>query len=200
MDNGSQAGEIVLVELRNVRETTIGTIKQLTSLGTVALIALVAAAVLAVRAVVLRPEMRRNTSIAWAFGVFWPRASHPFAPAAWTARAVPELTHRIKHLLDSDTDTGTDTRILVHAHSMGAAFAVAALWQIPSALRPRIALLTTGSPISRVFKRHYPGYVTVESLESLVRGGEGDEGLGSAPGPTSTVRPTRWPARPGSVV
>ncbi|SPF02416.1 hypothetical protein [Streptomyces sp. MA5143a] len=165
---------------RNVRETTIGTIKQLTSLGTVALIALVAAAVLAVRAVVLRPEMRRNTSIAWAFGVFWPRASHPFAPAAWTARAVPELTHRIKHLLDSGTGTGTgtgtDTRILVHAHSMGAAFAVAALWQIPAELRPRIALLTTGSPISRVFRRHYPGYVTVESLESLVHGGEGDEG------------------------
>ncbi|MGI3199859.1 nitrilase-related carbon-nitrogen hydrolase [Streptomyces sp. GLT-R25] len=70
----------------SVRRTTNDTVKQLTTLGALALIALVAVAVLAVRAVALRPEMRRNTGIAWAFGVFWPRAAHPFAPAAWTVR------------------------------------------------------------------------------------------------------------------
>ncbi|MGX1908857.1 hypothetical protein ACWIID_08355 [Streptomyces phaeochromogenes] len=148
----------------SVRRTTNDTVKQLTTLGALALIALVAVAVLTVRAVALRPEMRRNTGIAWAFGVFWPRAAHPFAPAAWTVRTVPELVHRIEHLLDSDSRT----RILLHTQSMGSVIAVAALWQIPPELRPRIGLLTTGSPIGAVFARHYPGYVTAESLDALV--------------------------------
>ncbi|MEU5347392.1 hypothetical protein AB0H18_42395 [Streptomyces sp. NPDC020766] len=51
---------------------------------------------------------------------------------------------------------------------MGSVIAVAALWQIPPELRPRIGLLTTGSPIGAVFARHYPGYVTAESLDALV--------------------------------
>ncbi|WP_151476362.1 hypothetical protein [Streptomyces albicerus] len=148
----------------DVHETTTDALKQLTTLGALALIALVAVALFAVRAVVLRPEMRRNTGIAWAFGVFWPRAAHPFAPAAWTIRTVPELVHRIEYLLTSDSRT----RILLHAQSMGSVIAVAALWQIPAELRPRIALLTTGSPINAVFGRHYPGYVPAESLKALV--------------------------------
>jgi hypothetical protein len=148
----------------SVRQTAADTVTQLTTLGALALIALVAVAVLAVRAVALRPEMRRNTGIAWAFGVFWPRAAHPFAPAAWTVRTVPELVHRIEHLLDSDSRT----RILLHAQSMGSVIAVTALWQIRAELRPRIGLLTTGSPIGSVFARHYPGYVTAESLRALV--------------------------------
>ncbi|MEU3789422.1 hypothetical protein AB0F07_06425 [Streptomyces fructofermentans] len=158
----------------SVRRTTSDTLKQLTTLGALALIALVAVAVLAVRAVALRPEMRRNTGIAWAFGVFWPRAAHPFAPAAWTVRTVPELVHRIEYLLASDSRT----RVLLHAQSMGSVIAVAALWQIPAELRPRIALLTTGSPIGTVFARHYPGYVTAESLDALVHG-DGSGGSGT---------------------
>jgi hypothetical protein len=110
--------------------------------------------------------MRQNTGIAWAFGVFWPRAAHPFAPAAWTVRAVPELVHHIEHLLNADRRT----RILLHAQSIGTVIAVSALLQIPAELRPRVALLTTGSPIRTVFRRHYPGYVTAESLGTLVHG------------------------------
>ncbi|MFD3314302.1 hypothetical protein [Streptomyces sp. NPDC058694] len=170
----------------DVRRTTSDTVRQLTTLGALALIALVAVAVLAVRAVALRPEMRRNTGIAWAFGVFWPRAAHPFAPAAWTVRTVPELVHRIEHLLDSDSRT----RILLHAQSMGSVIAVAALWQIPPELRPRIGLLTTGSPIGAVFARHYPGYVTAESLDALVRNEDdgGDDGDDGAPDRTRLLR------------
>ncbi|MFJ8008337.1 hypothetical protein [Streptomyces fagopyri] len=150
----------------NVHRTTADVLKQLTTFGALTLVALVAVALITVRAVVLRPETRRNTGIAWAFGVFWPRAAHPFAPAAWTVRTVLELVHRVEHLLDSDRRT----RILLHAQSMGSVIAVAALWQIRAELRPRIALLTTGSPIRAVFGRHYPGYVTVESLAGLVHG------------------------------
>lgn len=173
----------------SVRRTTNDTVKQLTTLGALALIALVAVAVLAVRAVALRPEMRRNTGIAWAFGVFWPRAAHPFAPAAWTVRTVPELVHRIEHLLDSDSRT----RILLHAQSMGSVIAVAALWQIPPELRPRIGLLTTGSPIGAVFARHYPGYVTAESLDALVHNeGDGEDGGGDGGTPDRTRLLRTW--------
>ncbi|MFF7448326.1 MULTISPECIES: hypothetical protein [unclassified Streptomyces] len=148
--------------LAGVREVTAAGLKQLTTLGAVILVGLVAVAAFAVRAIVLRPEMRRNAGLAWAFGAFWPRAAHPFTPAAWAVRTVPELVHRIEHLLD-----GNERRMLIQAHSMGSVIAVAALWQVRPDLRPRIALLTTGSPVGVVFQRHYPGYAPDDSIRSL---------------------------------
>ncbi|MES5821739.1 hypothetical protein [Streptomyces sp. RG80] len=149
--------------LAGVREKTVETLQQLTTFGAVILVGLVAVAVFAVRALVLRPEMRRNAGLAWAFGAFWPRAAHPFTPAAWAVRTVPELVHRIEHLLDQDGRR----RVLIEAHSMGSVIAVAALWQVRPELRWRIALLTTGSPVGVVFRRHYPGYAPAGSIDAL---------------------------------
>lgn len=149
--------------LAGVRDVMVDVLQQLTTLGAVILVGLVAVAVFAVRAIVLRPEMRRNAGLAWAFGAFWPRAAHPFTPAAWAVRTVPELVHRIEYLLD-----GNDRRrLLIQAHSMGSVIAVAALWQVRPGLRRRIALLTTGSPVGVVFRRHYPGYAPADSIRAL---------------------------------
>ncbi|MEV1079386.1 hypothetical protein AB0I98_14200 [Streptomyces sp. NPDC050211] len=149
--------------LAGVRDVMVDVLQQLTTLGAVILVGLVAVAVFAVRAIVLRPEMRRNAGLAWAFGAFWPRAAHPFTPAAWAVRTVPELVHRIEHLLDESDRR----RMLIQAHSMGSVIAVAALWQVRPDLRWRIALLTTGSPVGVVFQRHYPGYAPADSIHAL---------------------------------
>ncbi|MEV0638779.1 hypothetical protein AB0I77_28330 [Streptomyces sp. NPDC050619] len=150
--------------LAGVRDVTADGLQQLTTLGAVILVGLVAVAVFAVRAIVLRPEMRRNAGLAWSFGAFWPRAAHPFTPAAWAVRTVPELVHRIEYLLGENDRR----RMLIQAHSMGSVIAVAALWQVRPDLRWRIALLTTGSPIGAVFRRHYPAYAPAESIRTLV--------------------------------
>ncbi|KMS74747.1 hypothetical protein ACM01_12530 [Streptomyces viridochromogenes] len=152
--------------LLGVRERTVGALKQLTTLGAVILAGLLVVAVFAVRAIVLRPEMRRNAGLAWSFGAFWPRAAHPFTPAAWAVRTVPELVHRIEYLLGENDRR----RMLIQAHSMGSVIAVAALWQVRPELRWRIALLTTGSPVGAVFRRHYPGYAPAASIQTLAQG------------------------------
>ncbi|WP_330294345.1 hypothetical protein [Streptomyces sp. NBC_00503] len=97
-------------------------IAQLNSMGGVILVGLVAVMVFAVRAMVLQPQMRRNAGMMWAIGAFWPRAAHPFTPATWTGRSVPELVHRLRHLTGGPQD-----RVLVSAHSMGAVLGVLAL-------------------------------------------------------------------------
>ncbi|MFE6619313.1 hypothetical protein [Streptomyces sp. NPDC057740] len=152
--------------LLGVRERTVGALQQLTTLGAVILAGLLVVAVFAVRAIVLRPEMRRNAGLAWSFGAFWPRAAHPFTPAAWAVRTVPELVHRIEYLLGENDRR----RMLIQAHSMGSVIAVAALWQVRPELRWRIALLTTGSPVGAVFRRHYPGYAPADSIQTLAHG------------------------------
>lgn len=117
------------------------------------------------RTLAIRSEMRQNAGLAWAFGAFWPRAVHPFAPPSWTVRAVPELVHRLRVLLDRD-----DRRVLIRAASMGSVLALAAIWQLEPERRARIALLTTGCP-AVYFSRTYPAFVCRRSLADLAPGG-----------------------------
>ena len=125
---------------------------------------LAALMVLALRTMAMRQEMRQNAGLAWAFGAFWPRAVHPFAPPPWTVRAVPELVWRLKALLEEE---GKDRRVLIRANSMGAVLAMAAVWQLKDPLRERIALLTTGCPARTYFTRLYPGFVCADSIACL---------------------------------
>jgi len=155
-----------------VRVTAAEMLKRLTTFSALILVGLIAGMLFAARAVVMRPETRRNTGMAWAFGAFWPRAAHPFAPASWTVRTVPELVHRIEYVLSDSR-----TRVLLHAHSMGTVLAIVALWQIKPELRSRVALLTTGSPIRSYFARHYPAFVVDGSLRALVEPGGGKPAL-----------------------
>ncbi|MFE7567405.1 hypothetical protein ACFU76_10615 [Streptomyces sp. NPDC057539] len=105
---------------------------------------------------------RRTIGILWDVGTFWPRAAHPFAPPCYAERAVPDLTWRILSW------TGrTGGRLVLSGHSQGSVLAAAAVWQLRSATRHRVALLTYGSPLERLYGRWFPAYFGAEQLRQL---------------------------------
>ncbi|MFJ5552813.1 hypothetical protein [Streptomyces sp. NPDC093225] len=105
---------------------------------------------------------RRTIGILWDVGTFWPRAAHPFAPPCYAERAVPDLIWRMA------TWTGrTGGRLVISGHSQGSVLAAAAVWQLPPDLRGRVALLTYGSPLRRLYGRWFPAYFGPDSLAAL---------------------------------
>nr|WP_175409648.1 hypothetical protein [Streptomyces sp. TRM64462] len=96
---------------------------------------------------------RRTIGILWDVGTFWPRAAHPFAPPCYAERAVPDLTWRMASW------TGrTGGRLVISGHSQGSVLAAAAVRQLPARTRRRVALLTYGSPLERLYGRWFPAY------------------------------------------
>ena len=149
--------------LRKPDEGARSLVYDLLGTASVPLLAALAALVLfAFRTLALRPEMRQNAGLAWAFGAFWPRAVHPFAPPSWTTRAVPELVRRLQFLLRDE-----HRLVLIRAKSMGSVLALAAIWQLEGHERERIGLLTSGCPVGMYFSRQYPGFVCDESIRTL---------------------------------
>jgi hypothetical protein len=107
---------------------------------------------------------RRTIGILWDVGTFWPRAAHPFAPPCYAERAVPDLSSRMCAW------TGrTRGRLVISGHSQGSVLAAAAVWQLPDTVRRRVALLTYGSPIERLYGRWFPAYFGPAALEGLHR-------------------------------
>ncbi|MFB6816226.1 hypothetical protein ACFCV8_16975 [Streptomyces sp. NPDC056347] len=107
---------------------------------------------------------RRTIGILWDVGTFWPRAAHPFAPPCYAERAVPDLTSRMSGW------TGlTRGRLVISGHSQGSVLAAAAVWQLPAHTRSRVALLTYGSPIERLYGRWFPAYFGTGPLHVLHR-------------------------------
>ncbi|MFD0313266.1 hypothetical protein [Streptomyces flavalbus] len=105
---------------------------------------------------------RRTIGILWDVGTFWPRAAHPFAPPCYAERAVPDLTWRI------DTWTrATGGRLVISGHSQGSVLAAATAWQLPPGVRGRVALLTYGSPLERLYGRWFPAHFGPEALAAL---------------------------------
>ncbi|WP_255947547.1 hypothetical protein [Streptomyces odontomachi] len=107
---------------------------------------------------------RRTIGILWDVGTFWPRAAHPFAPPCYAERAVPDLTWRIATWTQ---DTGG--RLVISGHSQGSVLAASAAWQLRPALRGRVALLTYGSPLERLYGRWFPAHFGPDALSSLHR-------------------------------
>ncbi|MFD1661683.1 hypothetical protein ACFSL4_26660 [Streptomyces caeni] len=107
---------------------------------------------------------RRTIGILWDVGTFWPRAAHPFAPPCYAERAVPDLTWRMA----AWTGT-TGGRLVLSGHSQGSVLAAAAAWQLGPSARKRVALLTYGSPLERLYGRWFPAYFGPASLSSLHR-------------------------------
>ncbi|MEU3427798.1 hypothetical protein [Streptomyces gardneri] len=107
---------------------------------------------------------RRTIGILWDVGTFWPRAAHPFAPPCYAERAVPDLTWR---MITWTRRTGG--RLVISGHSQGSVLAAAAVWQLPPATRGRVALLTYGSPLERLYGRWFPAYFGPEALRGLHR-------------------------------
>ncbi|WEP00422.1 hypothetical protein A6P39_036225 [Streptomyces sp. FXJ1.172] len=107
---------------------------------------------------------RRTIGILWDVGTFWPRAAHPFAPPCYAERAVPDLTWRMATWTER-----TGGRLVLSGHSQGSVLAAAAAWQLTPSTRKRIALLTYGSPLERLYGRWFPAHFGPPALASLHR-------------------------------
>jgi hypothetical protein len=103
--------------------------------------------------------MRRVVGVLWDIGTFWPRAAHPFAPPCYAERAVPELSKRIHYLTREERNV-----VVVSGHSHGSVLAAATILQLPPESLKRVALLTYGSPLHRIYSRLFPAYVGEEVL------------------------------------
>ncbi len=111
-----------------------------------------------------RSSTRQTIGILWDVGTFWPRAAHPFAPPCYAERAVPDLAWRIRTWTDA-----TRGRLVLSAHSQGTVLAAATVWQLDDATRSRIALLTYGAPLERLYGRWFPAYFGEPQLTQLHR-------------------------------
>ncbi|MFF4759168.1 hypothetical protein [Streptomyces sp. NPDC001292] len=107
---------------------------------------------------------RRTIGILWDVGTFWPRAAHPFAPPCYAERAVPDLTWRMATWIRA-----TGGRLVLSGHSQGSVLAAAAAWQLTPQVRKRVALLTYGSPLERLYGRWFPAHFGPAALGALHR-------------------------------
>ncbi|SEG90085.1 hypothetical protein SAMN05216223_12176 [Actinacidiphila yanglinensis] len=105
---------------------------------------------------------RRTVGILWDVGTFWPRAAHPFAPPCYAERAVPDLTWRM-----ATWTRATGGRIVLSGHSQGSVLSAAAVWQLEPATRSRVALLTYGCPLARLYGRWFPAHFAPTRLRDL---------------------------------
>ena len=124
------------------------------------LIGVVALAALAFRV----DATRRTVGILWDIASFWPRTVHPFSAPCYAERAVPDLVTRILFHVDEDR------RVVLAGHSQGSVLSAAALFRI-AARRPRamhrIALLTFGCVLRRLYGRMFPRYFGPADLAAL---------------------------------
>ncbi|MEV4763831.1 hypothetical protein AB0J89_14495 [Micromonospora chokoriensis] len=104
---------------------------------------------------------RRHIGVLWDLGTFWPRAAHPFAPPCYSERAVPELARRITYLVERGD------AVLLTGHSHGSVLLAATVLQLPPHVGDRIALLTHGSPLHRLYARLFPAYVDDVALHEI---------------------------------
>ncbi|MDT0328276.1 hypothetical protein [Nocardiopsis lambiniae] len=95
---------------------------------------------------------RQAVGALWDVGTFWPRVAHPLAPPSYAERAVPQLVARVARM----TREGTD--VVLSGHSQGSVLAAATVWQLPDDCLGRVALITHGSPLDRLYARYFPGY------------------------------------------
>lgn len=109
------------------------------------------------------PALRRVVGVLWDLGTFWPRAAHPLAPPCYGERCVPELVARITQL----TEQGHG--VVVSGHSQGSVLAAATLLKLPAPLASRVALLTHGSPLQRLYGRFFPAYFDAPQLDALAQ-------------------------------
>jgi hypothetical protein len=122
------------------------------------------AAVLLMRQAITSPSARRTVGVAWDVATFWPRAFHPLAPPSYAERAVPELTIRVRGLLERGNS------VLLAGHSQGAVLTVAAVAQLaelPAEQRERLSVVTYGNPVVNLYQRWFPAYVDRQLIEQV---------------------------------
>jgi hypothetical protein len=106
------------------------------------------------------PRFRRTVGVLWDLGTFWPRATHPLAPPCYAERAVPDLIRRIEYL-GCAADRG---RVVLSCHSQGSVIGAAVVMQLTYAESKRVALITYGCPLRRLYSAFFPAYFGVDAL------------------------------------
>ncbi|MFE9692974.1 hypothetical protein [Micromonospora sp. NPDC005806] len=138
-------------QLSGNRRTFVGLAAYLTDAGTFSL-GLIVFGLLTIGVMAyFSPEVRRAVGVLWDLGTFFPRTTHPFAPPCYAERAVPELARRVSAL-------SREKKVLLSGHSHGSALAAAAILQLPPETLGRVALLTYGSPLRRLYGHLMPAY------------------------------------------
>jgi hypothetical protein len=133
----------------------------ITATGTGLLIALVYSAF-------RNQNVRRLIGILWDVSTFWPRANHPLTPACTAERSVPQLADRIRQLTRRPGDA-----VVLSGHSQGAILSAAAVLRLIHGTAPasvhlqRLALLTYGNPLRRLYARCFPAYFPQAVLEAV---------------------------------
>ena len=130
------------------------------------LTSIVAGAVYAIRRTLSSPSTRRVVAIAWDVATFWPRSFQPLAPPSYAERAVPELTARLDRLWDEDRQCPGS--VLLLGHSQGSVLVAAVAATLPPGRRGRLEVVTYGSPLRRLYGRHFPAYFGTGFLRGAV--------------------------------
>jgi hypothetical protein len=116
-------------------------------------------------------SLRRHIGIVWDVASFWPRDTHPLAPPCYSERAIPQLVCRIAWYTgwDPKREEFSDSygRVILAGHSQGSVIAAAAVMKLHPKERERVALLTYGSVLSRLYSRFFPRHFGVEELAKL---------------------------------
>jgi len=137
-----------------------------TTLGTLTLTALATALFFLGRTALFGEAARRGVNVVWDVISFWPRSTHPFVPAAYSQRAVPDLEDRIRSHLRGDPGV----RLVLCGHSQGSLLSFATLQRLAvtdAALLERIGLLTFGSQLQVMFSRGFPAFVNHHAISGL---------------------------------
>lgn len=102
----------------------------------------------------------RPLGLLWDLMAWLPRAAHPFGPACFSERAVPELADRMIRWLEPDGTAAPQRRVLLATHSLGTVLGVAALFHLAALGRAdllrRVRLLTFGMQLRPYFGRFFP--------------------------------------------
>lgn len=106
-------------------------------------------------------NFRRSLGIIWDIATLWPRWFHPWAPPSYGERAVPHLCRRIQEL------TKGDGAVILSAHSQGTVVVAAALAQLPADARSRVAVVTHGSPLTRLYAAYFARLFSVQRFQEL---------------------------------
>jgi hypothetical protein len=118
------------------------------------------------------PALRRTVGILWDLGTFWPRATHPLAPPCYSERAVPELMQRTEFLLDGAPPKvlplgAPPATLVLSCHSQGTLIGAAVVSASTYRTLNRVALLTYGSPLRRLYSGFFPTYFGPRVLERV---------------------------------
>jgi hypothetical protein len=164
----------------------------LVTLGVLAMAALMVRLLQLVRRVYEDPGTRRQVGMIWDLGTFWPRAVHPLAPPCYAERAIPDLITRIEFhtgaLNGHSADLPDNRPVVLSCHSQGSVIGVATVLQLTYEDSRRVALLTYGNPVRRLYSRFFPAYF---GLDTVTR-------VGRLLGPDPQPHPEPWQNEPGA--